>query len=200
MQLQTFNTIKDELASELFTIEFDVILKNNIELSNYSEEQLPVSLALAVIRNVCLERRALLQESHPQKSSRSEQDRMAKAYEETWAIQCSKVAFDSYRRPVCFVVPPQLLAATLVYMSDLILVRLATFSRKQFETCLAEIKSLSRPDQAAQDRDRDAQVLGFKSPNAQSNGNSGKPGSGGGGNVPVDKVTGLQVLQETLQP
>lgn len=67
---------------------------------------------------------------------------MMKQYEEMWQVLNVKVAFDSYRRPVCFVVPPQLLAATLVYWSDMLLAKLALFGRKSLELCQAERKEL----------------------------------------------------------
>ena len=74
-------------------------------------------------------------EPHKGSQLRKAKGTSLKLYEEAWVNTCHKVALDSYRRPICFVVPPQLLAATLVYTSELYVLRLALFKASN-HTCV----------------------------------------------------------------
>lgn len=136
-------------------------MKNDIELSVYSEEQLPIKMAEEAIRQLVKEKRLALLDTHPL-GEQSEQIKVLKLYEEQWKIACVKLSYDSYRRPVCFVVPPQLLAASLVYMSEQLLLRLTLFNRKQHDACMTQMNNNRRRKQG---NGTDEAILGFKSPN-----------------------------------
>jgi hypothetical protein len=94
---------------------------------------------------------------------REAQTASMKLYEDAWINTCHKVALDSYRRPFIFVVPPQLLAASLVYISETLLLRLALFKATNHMAISVEKEKLGSTV-----REQDAFILGFKSPQANS--------------------------------
>ena len=137
--------VKAQLEQAMFTIEFDVLFKTNFEVTAYKEEQLPIALANRAISEICHEKLAKIQAKLPQapKSLRIAQETSMQKYEETWTSMCHKLALDTYRRPVCFVVPPQLMAATLVYVSELFILRLALFKASAHMPAQTELAKLT---------------------------------------------------------
>ena len=90
----------------------------------------------------------------------------------------NKLAFDCYRRPVCFVVPPQLLGATLVYLSELFVLKSSLFKAANHQTVQSELQKFVSTEHAVK-------LLGFTSPNHTSS-------------RAVQSLIGHQVLQLDL--
>ena len=140
---------------------------------------MPITLAVRVINRLCHSTLITMQNLVPSSATalREAQTASMKLYEDAWINTCHKVALDSYRRPFIFVVPPQLLAASLVYISETLLLRLALFKATNHMAISVEKEKLGSTV-----REQDAFILGFKSPQANSSSLS----------MPM---TGLQVLK-----
>ena len=149
------------MAQELFQIECDIILEVNIEISFWNEGSQPFILAQSAIKQLCAETLLSLTFRAPTQATGllEAQAKSMKLYEEAWLAMCNKIAFDCYRRPICFLVAPQLLAASLAFLSEKYLLRMAIFRRANHICVQTELLKLKMTSQ-----EQEAQMLGISTP------------------------------------
>lgn len=199
--LKEFSMIKDLIAMEFFKLEFDIISQLNFEVDTLRIAQLPLSMAESVINEI---RRHVEKDFQAGSEANSESVQAKKSLLadvcNQWNQICSKVALDSFNRSFALTLPPEILTAIFLYVSEKYLLRLKLFSQNK-HTLQVHIQTTSTAG-GLSNTDSSKTKAGSFNANSTSDGLRVSPtftvnsGSTSKGNI--HPMTGEQVLNSEL--